>query len=880
MSLWLTYDAQGRGNMVSGATPVAADPFVNGLRYRNSDSALYVQAGPAPINAPDIGGIARDDQGVMYVLIDIVPNPKLYNSGGVLTDSTGAVSVSTAGAITGSNGGNPVDTNGSIAVGAGGFGPVAIFDAPLTTTLVPAKAGDPTFTFTRATTAYVQDSDGILRNAMAGEARFQGARRVRNYLTGSSENFANAAWNVDAGATLTGGQSDPFGGTSAFKIASTTANAGIYNNAVYPGGRVITSSVWLRGEVGGEAIILGYTTAVVLTTSWQRFRTVDVVGDSFMRLRPVPANVTFYAYHAQAEILDGASNTSPSEYVSVGVLSAPYNGAGVDGVKYFATTNGNSVPVANLVLQSQTFDVATWGKQNAPITPNTQVAPDGSSTADTFTDTATNSGHRVFQAGFGIPSGPCTASVYLKAGTLVWSQLYADDGATIFFANFNLATGTLGQKSATANSTITPVGGGWYRCTVTFPSGGGTGSMAIFSSNSDVGNDSPSYAGTGKTMFLWGAQYVGGSVAGSYTPTTTTQSVASNVVNEAAGAAIPAASLLGYVAENQATNLCVQSQTFDNASWGKLNGTIAADTQTAPDGSLTADVFTDNATSGNHMVSTPVSPLANATPYTASVYAKKGTLPWLQIMYYDSTALFFANFNLATGAVGNKHASVTAAVVTLLNGWYRFSITFTTTNTGNQLQLLGSLTDVASAQPSYVGSGQTMYLWGAQVEQASDVSSYIPTGSAAVTRNNDALSYPIATNFDGSLGTLYSECYMPIAAPNQWQGTFYWTGYGGNQPTYHVTLKTFFLGAIGTANARNLGAVNKTACAYSGATGSVCLNGGTVATGAYTAIPNSGNAIPGGGGAGSPNQCIQGCTRNVRFYATRLADAVLQSMTA
>ena len=116
----------------------------------------------------------------MYVLVDTIPNPKLYNSGGVLTDVTGAVSVTTAGAISGSNGGNPVDSNGSIAVGAGGFGPVAIFDAPLTTTLVPVRAGDPTFTFTRATTAYVADNEGILRNAMSGEARFQGARRVRN----------------------------------------------------------------------------------------------------------------------------------------------------------------------------------------------------------------------------------------------------------------------------------------------------------------------------------------------------------------------------------------------------------------------------------------------------------------------------------------------------------------------------------------------------------------------------------------------------------------------------------------------------------------------------------------------------------------------------
>ena len=46
----------------------------------------------------------------------------------------------------------------------------------------------------------------------------------------------------------------------------------------------------------------------------------------------------------QLENVTGQSNQIPSEYVSVGVLSAPYHGANVDGVKYFDTLNGNTVP--------------------------------------------------------------------------------------------------------------------------------------------------------------------------------------------------------------------------------------------------------------------------------------------------------------------------------------------------------------------------------------------------------------------------------------------------------------------------------------------------------------------------------------------------------
>ena len=43
------------------------------------------------------------------------------------------------------------------------------------------------------------------------------------------------------------------------------------------------------------------------------------------------------------EDVTSQSNQNPSEYVSTGVLSAPYHGAGVDRAKYFTTNNGNTV---------------------------------------------------------------------------------------------------------------------------------------------------------------------------------------------------------------------------------------------------------------------------------------------------------------------------------------------------------------------------------------------------------------------------------------------------------------------------------------------------------------------------------------------------------
>ena len=76
-----------------------------------------------------------------------------------------------------------------------------IFDLGLQTSLVPGYAkGSGTPTFTRATTAYVQDWEGLWKQVLSGEARFTGARRVQNRVV-KSEDFTDASWLTVADAT-------------------------------------------------------------------------------------------------------------------------------------------------------------------------------------------------------------------------------------------------------------------------------------------------------------------------------------------------------------------------------------------------------------------------------------------------------------------------------------------------------------------------------------------------------------------------------------------------------------------------------------------------------------------------------------------------------
>ena len=52
----------------------------------------------------------------------------------------------------------------------------------------------------------------------------------------------------------------------------------------------------------------------------------------------------------QTEDTTGQDDKTPAEFVSKGVLSSPWHGAGADGVKYFSTyKDGTPIPEANLL---------------------------------------------------------------------------------------------------------------------------------------------------------------------------------------------------------------------------------------------------------------------------------------------------------------------------------------------------------------------------------------------------------------------------------------------------------------------------------------------------------------------------------------------------
>jgi len=115
------------------------------------------------------------------------------------------------------------------------------------------------------------------------------------------------------------------------------------------------------------------------------------------------------------------------------------------------------------------------------------------------------------------------------------------------------------------------------------------------------------------------------------------------------------------------------------AYWTKVRSSISSDVITAPDGTLTADKLVEDTTaSATHEVSSGFTP-TNGETYTFSFYAKADNRNWVYAGLTTGTASY-AFFDLVNGVVGTVNGVYTGATIQSIgSGWYRCSITRTTT---------------------------------------------------------------------------------------------------------------------------------------------------------------------------------------------------------
>tara|TARA_B100001094_G_C18195858_1_gene810857 strand:- start:337 stop:2331 length:1995 start_codon:yes stop_codon:yes gene_type:complete len=209
------------------------------------------------------------------------------------------------------------------------------------------------------------------------------------------------------------------------------------------------------------------------------------------------------------------------------------------------------------------------------------------------------------------------------------------------------------------------------------------------------------------------------------------------------------------VVRNTAHNLMPVSEQFSLADWVKYNATASASTITDPFGGTNAYKFAEASTASNSklMLDAMAVELPSGTTCTWSVHAKKAELDILQLIVADGATFVggdnHANFNLSTGQVTATGGGASASIEALSNDWYRCSMTVTTNSTGTTSPRIGIQNSPTAARDgAYTGNGTDgIYIFGAQVEQASSPSEYISTPVVS----NDGLTF-VESDLDSFVG--------------------------------------------------------------------------------------------------------------------------------
>jgi len=330
--------------------------------------------------------------------------------------------------------------------------------------------------------------------------------------------------------------------------------------------------------------------------------------------------------------------------------------------------------------------------------------------------------------------------------------------------------------------------------------------------------------------------------------------------------------------EPAATNALSYSEEFDNAAWGKSAMTVSTGTTalfTAPDGTTNADKII--ATSGNVAHNINRSGIASAA-YTFSVFAKAGEESAISLWLRGASVR--AEFNLVSGTVSNI-TTTSARIENYGNGWYRCTVYDSTAGTTAHVYGRGGA--------AYAGNGSDgFYLWGAQLETGSVATSYIPTTTAAVTRNADVITLSGAVS--GCIGQTEGTLYAEVDIRNMAKETYIIRIDDGgatnvmtlrkldtNQIRSAITAPTFS-GTINISSATFTAGILKIAFAYKSGEIALCVNGANLTANGTFLFSASFSRISIGSNVTLGTE-LNDRIRSFALYTTRLTNAELAALT-
>jgi len=304
---------------------------------------------------------------------------------------------------------------------------------------------------------------------------------------------------------------------------------------------------------------------------------------------------------------------------------------------------------------------------------------------------------------------------------------------------------------------------------------------------------------------------------------------------------------------------------------------------------LTGDLLiADTAASTTHFANQSAS-FTSGVAYTVTLYAKQAGLRYVRLGFSATAfgAIQVGFFDLQDGVVTSTAGTVTTAINSVGNGWWRVRVTATATATASDTVAINLSSSGTSS--NFTGNGYSgVFIWGAQLEAGAFPTSYIPTVAATVTRNADAASMT-GTNFTSWFNQQQGSLYLDSTPRHT---TIQYAAIIGNGASSTLGIGFFIESGNLQARVRGLGGGStigggiaitsntafKAMLSYAAYNNAWAYNGANRSTGNTTIKPeDSVNLRIGSDPLG--NNIYTGTIRKLSFYPIKLSDAELNSLT-
>ncbi len=228
---------------------------------------------------------------------------------------------------------------------------------------------------------------------------------------------------------------------------------------------------------------------------------------------------------------------------------------------------------------------------------------------------------------------------------------------------------------------------------------------------------------------------------------------------------------ISSLSEKSSTNNYLYSSEFDNAVHTKANTVIISeDTEVAPNGKLEADALMPLTETPSHRYIQQNINLSTGD-YTFSVYVKSKGERYIRLTYNQNASPYAlygqATYDLQEGTVFNTVAGKGRSEY-FGNGWWRISITGTSTASSSQFFKISLGDDVTESGSLEDG----ILLWGGQVEATSAATSLKETTSSSETREADRMQFAVPDTDELTHKTYYFNLNFSESGNGDSQITF------------------------------------------------------------------------------------------------------------